>query len=143
METKLDPRVPPALRTWFVIHFWADVLVAVPLFFAPVWSLELLGWEAVNPYTARIVAAALFGIGIESLLGRNADLSAFVAMLNLKVIWSGVTLYGILWTIIEHGQDRPFGSWLILGTFALFHSVWVYWRLRTRTILTQPTPAAG
>ena len=80
METTLDSRVPSSLRTWFVVHFWADILVAVPLFLAPVTLLEALGWQAVDPYAARIVAAALFGIGIESLLGRNGDLSAFVAM---------------------------------------------------------------
>ncbi len=138
METKLDPRVPPSLRTWFVVHFWADILVAVPLFLAPVAMLEALGWQAADPYCARIVAAALFGIGIESLLGRNADLSAFVAMLNLKVIWSGVTLYGILWTIVQDGPGRPVGAWAILATFALFHGLWVYWHLQTRKILAQP-----
>jgi len=68
--------VPKSLRVWFVIHFVADLLFALPLFFAPVFTLKLFGWETVDPATSRLVAAALFGIGIESLLGRNASADA-------------------------------------------------------------------
>jgi hypothetical protein len=56
--------VPPSARTWFVIHFVADVLFAVPLFFFPETTLSLLGWTDVDPAATRLVAAALFGIGI-------------------------------------------------------------------------------
>lgn len=122
--------VPQGLRTWFVIHFVADLLVAIPLFVAPVAVLEAFGWQSVDPYTARIVAAALFGIGIESLLGRNGEASAFIAMLNLKVIWSGVTTLGIAWCLADNAQGRPLAAWGVLAIFLTFHSVWVYWRLR-------------
>ncbi len=132
MSQNEGTEVPKGLRTWFVIHFVADLLVAIPLFVAPVAMLEQFGWQSVDPYTARIVAAALFGIGIESLLGRNADRSAFIAMLNLKVIWSGVTTLGIAWCLMENSQGRPLAAWVVFGVFVTFHSVWVYWRLRLR-----------
>jgi hypothetical protein len=125
-----DPNVPSGLRTWFVVHFWADILVALPLFFMPEQIFEVLGWESVDPYCARIVAAALFGIGIESLLGRHADAATFLAMLNLKVIWSGVTSLGIIWSIAENSQGRPWGAWVVLAVFVIFHAVWLYWRFR-------------
>src|SRR2546426_5283160 len=44
------PMVPSSLRTWFVIHFLADVLFALPLFLAPRWTLSLLGWPAVDKW---------------------------------------------------------------------------------------------
>ncbi len=78
--------VPSSLRTWFVIHFLADVIFALPLFLAPRWTLSLLGWPAVDPLATRLVAAALFGIGIQSLLGRGEGAAAFRALLNLKII---------------------------------------------------------
>jgi hypothetical protein len=69
--------ISKGLRTWFVIHFAIDILFAIPLLVAPVSFLTFLGWTAVDPYTARIVGAALMGIGIESYLGRNAGIEAF------------------------------------------------------------------
>lgn len=79
--------VPRSLRLWFVVHFYADVFAAVPLFLAPRTVQGWLGWTAVDPLATRLVAAALFGIGIESYLARNASLETFRGMLNLKVIW--------------------------------------------------------
>jgi hypothetical protein len=113
-----------------VVHFWADILFALPLFIAPVAVLELLGWRQVDPFTTRLAAAALFGIGIESLLGRNAEIEVFKSMLNLKVIWSATATIGIAWSLLDGVQGRPFFGWAILGIFASFHGLWLYWRLR-------------
>ena len=44
--------------------FIADIVSAVPLFIAPVYCLELLGWPSPDPVATRMVAAALFGIGL-------------------------------------------------------------------------------
>jgi hypothetical protein len=121
--------VPRSLRTWFVIHFVADILFAVPLFLAPVATLRLLGWSAVDPAATRLVAAALFGIGIQSLLGRNEGAETFRAMLSLKVIWSASATLGLLWTQLEGG---PRLGWLLLAIFAGFHVVWVRYRLALR-----------
>jgi hypothetical protein len=123
-----QPReVPAALRTWFVVHFWADILVAVPLFVAPAWLLGGLGWHAVDPATARLVAAALFGIGIQSLLGRREGVATYHAMLGLKVIWSGTATLGLLWFQLDGG---PPAGWGFVAIFAGFHAVWLYWRRR-------------
>ena len=124
--------VPPGLRACFVMHFWADILFALPLFVAPVAVLEMLGWQQVDPYTARLTAAALFGIGIESLLGRNGTVEAFKVMLNLKVIWSATATIGIAWSLCDAVQGRPVFGWVVLAIFGCFHLLWVYWRLRLR-----------
>jgi len=125
--------VPPALRRWFVVHFIADVVAAVPLFVAPVWILGLLGWPAVDPISTRLVAAALFGIGIESYLGRNGSVDAFRAMLNLKVIWSATAALGVLWSQLEGG---PPAGWGVFAIFAGFHLVWLRYRLMLRAEAT-------
>ena len=93
--------VPVALKRWFIIHFAVDVLFALPLFFFPVVFLTFLGWHSIDPFATRIVAAALFGIGIESFIGRNATAQTFKNMLNLKIIWSGTTILGIGLSIIQ------------------------------------------
>lgn len=117
--------VPRGLRRWFVAHFWADISVAVPLFVAPRALLGWLGWSAVDPLASRLVAAALFGIGIQSWLGRNAELAEFRALLSLKVIWSGAASLGLLWSMLEGG---PPAGWLFLAIFVGFNCVWSFYR---------------
>ena len=119
--------VPKALRTWFVIHFWADILFALPLLVAPDAFLRLLGWEMTDPFTARLVGAALIGIGVESLLGRNATAKSFLTMLRLKVLWSGTAVLGILASML---QGAPPLGWAIFGIFVAFNGLWTYWYLR-------------
>lgn len=90
----------------------------------------MLGWAAVDPIATRLVAAALFGIGIESYLGRNAGLQAFRGMLNLKVIWSAAAVIGVIWSQLEGG---PAAGWAVVGIFLAFHAVWLrYWLLLRR-----------
>jgi len=105
-----ETAVPASLRAWFVVHFLVDILFAVPLMLAPVYTLSLFGWQQVDPFTARLVAAALFAIGIESFLGRNADRSNYRAMLNLKIIWSLAAVTGLLLSMFHGAQGSPAGS---------------------------------
>lgn len=123
------PAIPSALRVSFIIHFVADLLFAVPLFVAPKWTLTLLGWQVVDPFTTRIAAAALFGVGIESFLGRDAPLAVYRGMLNLKIIWSLACVLGIGLSLLQGAQARPPMAWGFLLIFVVFHGVWVYWRL--------------
>jgi hypothetical protein len=124
--------VPQSLRTWFVIHFVLDVIFAIPLMAAPVWFLGLLGWQVVDPIAARLVAAALFGIGIESFLGRNAGPQTYRGMLNLKIIWSLGAIIGILVSMLQGAHGQPLAGWGLLAIFAVFNVLWVAWRLKLR-----------
>ena len=117
--------VPASLRTWFVVHFVLDILFALPLLVAPELFLTFFGWKAVDPVSARLVAAALFGIGIQSLLGRNESKETFRAMLNLKVIWSSTATLGIVLSIAQGG---PVLAWLFAIIFGGFCAVWSYYR---------------
>jgi len=56
--------VPSALRRWFVVHFVADLIFAIPLVVAPVATLRAIGWTTVDPVAPRLVGAALTAIGI-------------------------------------------------------------------------------
>lgn len=125
-----DQAVPASLRKWFVVHFAVDVVVAVPLFIAPRALLGLFGWSEIDPTMSRGVAAALFGIGIQSLLGRNADRSVFRAMLALKIVWSTFAMLGIVASLF---QGAPRFAWVFLGVFATFSALWWrYWLLLRR-----------
>ena len=121
--------IPNGLRTWFVIHFVADMLFGIPLLFFPHLLLPLLGWTTYDPLTSRLVGAALMGIGIESLLGRNADADTFRAMLNLKVIWASSALFAIGAGIAEGAAPI---AWIFLIVFFVFWCVWVYYRMALR-----------
>ena len=117
--------VPQSLRRWFVIHFVADIIFAIPLLLIPEIIMPLFGWKVVDPITSRLTGAALLGIGVESLLGRNASRAVFKAMLNLKVIWAAGAVLGIGLGIIV---GSPPAAWLFLAIFTLFLIVWsTYW----------------
>ncbi len=103
--------VPSSLRTWFVIHFLADVIFVLPLFLAPRWTLSLLGWPAVDPLATRLVAAA------------------FRALLNLKIIWSAAATVGLVWSELEGG---PALGWAFAAIFAAFNVLRVRYRLLLR-----------
>jgi hypothetical protein len=122
--------VPQALSTWFVIHFFTDILFAIPLMIAPNWMLSLVGWQTIDPFTARIAAAALFGIGIESYLARNASAESIRSLLNLKIIWSLSVVAGISLSLLEGAQGRPFFAWVTLFIFTSFNLIWIFWRRR-------------
>jgi hypothetical protein len=128
--------VPAPLKKWFVFHFFADILFAIPLFIFPHSFLSLLGWQTVDPFATRIVAAALFGIGIESFLGRNADAHTYKNMLNLKIIWSGAVILGFLLTFIEMSDKSSVAQWLVLMVFVIFHILWWVWRIKIGKQLT-------
>ena len=122
--------VPQSLRLWFVIHFVFDFILGVPLLIAPIWFLTLFGFENPDPFTARLVGAALLGIGGESLLGWNGPIEAFRAMLNLKIIWSLAAIFGIILTLIFN--DGPLMAYVVLLLFAGFSGLWMYYRFLLR-----------
>jgi hypothetical protein len=106
-----------------------DILFAVPLLVAPRFTLTLFGWTTIDPFTARLVGAALVGIGGESLLGRKASAETYRAMLNLKILWSLSAVVGIGASMAEGG---PAMGWAFLGIFGGFCALWIYYRLRLR-----------
>jgi hypothetical protein len=129
MQPIQDNQVPDSLRTWFVVHFVLDFIAAVPLLLAPEILLPILGWEMVDPIASRLVGAAFMGIGVESLLGRNAGREAYLAMLNLKIIWASSASLGLVLGLAAGG---PVINWALLAIFLLFLALWVYYRLRLR-----------
>jgi hypothetical protein len=120
--------IPKGLRFCFVVHFIADVIFAVPLLLFPTEALGFLGWTQIDPFATRLVGAALMGIGIESLLGRNASADAFRAMLNLKIIWSLSAVFGITLSMVQGGP--PVFGWIVLAIFGSFSIVWISYRFR-------------
>ena len=118
------------LRTWFVIHFVADYLFGIPLLIAPVWMLTLFGWQSVDPFTARLVGAALIGIGGASLLERNASTETFRAMLTLKLLWASAAIIGMTASMLM--GNYPLIGWGIVAIFVVFFFIWLYYRLQLK-----------
>lgn len=121
--------VPEALRRAFVIHFAVDLIFAVPLMLLPERLLGFIGWSSIDPVAARLVAAALFAIGIESYLGRDGGTEAYAGMLNLKIIWSLAAVLALALGLLG-GSGPAWALWALLVVFGAFNLLWVYWRLR-------------
>jgi len=126
---KANSEIPATLKGWFVVHFVVDTLIAVPLFIAPVFLLKLLNWQSIDPIMARMVAAALFGIGIESLLCIKLGKDAFMAMLNLKIIWSFAAITGFTIGLLQGLFGYPLVGASLLLIFLAFNILWIYWRI--------------
>jgi hypothetical protein len=71
----------------------------------------------------------LFGIGIESWLGRNSSVESLRGMLRLKVIWSAAAATGTLWSLLAGG---PAAGWFVFAIFLGFHGVWLRYLLLLR-----------
>jgi hypothetical protein len=119
------------LERWFVIHFMIDVAVGLPLLIAPQLVLNLIGFETAKSWMARIIAAALMGIGVESWLGRKASKEGYFGMLRLKIIWSGAVVMGLVMSLLSGEIDLLRGG-IMMGIFMAFNLVWVYWLLKLR-----------
>ncbi len=115
--------VPSSLRLWFLSHFIVDYLFAIPLFIAPYFTLSFFGWQTIDPFSTRLVAAALFAVGGISFFSRNAPFPVYRNILVLKIIWSLSAILGIFITLM---QGAPFFGWIVLFTFLLFSCVWIY-----------------
>ena len=122
------------LRKWFLIHFTIDIAAAVPLVLIPETVLSHLGWETIDPIATRLVAAALFAIGIESYRGRNTGIQAYISMLNLKITWSTVAIFGIILSLIQGLESDNFFLWMLGVIFVIFNLVWIYWRSRINKV---------
>ena len=132
--------VPQSLRIMFVIHFVADMVFAIPLFVAPQAFLALFGWTSVDPVVSRVVAAALVGIGGESLWGRKADLASFRTMCRLKILWSATACLGFILSLI---QGAPWGTWIFLAIFVAFCATWTTFFFKLRAMpVPAPAPAS-
>ncbi len=121
----ISPDVPPALRRWFVAHCIVDVVFAIPLMVTPTLFLEAVGIQSQDTVLPRLVAAALFAIGLQSWVGRNEGRDAFRAMVNLKIIWASAAVAGMVWSLAD-GADAV--VWAFIAPFAAFLGVWVYYR---------------
>ncbi|MDG1950308.1 MAG: hypothetical protein P8J32_05855 [bacterium] len=117
-------QVSGRLRWWFKVHFLVDYLFAIPLFFAPVWALGLLGVDVSDPLFVRLFAAALFGIGGVSMLVQKESLEVYRAMLKLKIIWSSAAIAAFVWAMFTNPPSL--GLFLGFGAFTVFFFIWRY-----------------
>lgn len=93
-------------------------------------TLEFFGVHGENFLMARLVGAALLGIGGVSLLANQKGLESYNSLLSLKIIWSTAAIIAISFSIID---GAPNSVWLILFIFVVFSIVW----LRYKVHLTQ------
>ncbi len=117
--------VPKSLRTWFLVHFVVDMIFAIPLMLAPVFTLSLFGFNNIEVVTVRLVSAALFGIGGTSLLMHKKGIESFETMLDLKIVWAVMAMVGLIWTWLD---SRICGIWILVAAFAVFLVVWLYYK---------------
>ena len=115
--------IPPNLKIWFTIHFLVDTVLAIPLIIFPGWILHLFGFTVIIPTLARLVGAALLGIGVTSLFTKTKE--QFEIMLTLKIVWSLTAIMGLLWSIAE---GAPGALWAVVIIFILFLGIWMYYK---------------
>jgi hypothetical protein len=115
--------VPKGLRIWFLIHFIVDMLIAFPLIFQPQWIGNLMGIPLLEPITARLVGAALIGIGGASLFTHSQE--DYNLMLSLKIVWSISAIIGLLLSL---ASGAPQSIWTLVVLFSIFSSIWLYYK---------------
>src|SRR3989344_5832523 len=117
-------QIPNSLRTWFIIHFVVDIVFAIPLLFFTEQFLQYLHFSIDNLIFARLVGAALIGIGGVSFVMHKEGVEVYKVMLILKLLWSGSAIFAIGISLIQGTQKV---TWLFLVTFMIFFIVWGYY----------------
>lgn len=123
----MSAEVPKSLRVWFMVHFIVDMIFAIPLMVNPVWFLGLFGFNLIDPLTARLVGAALIGIGGESFFMNKKGIESYHVLLTLKILWSVSAVVAIGLSIFQGG---PKSEWLFLAIFFVFSIIWIYYKRR-------------
>ena len=121
--------ISTSLRIWFLVHFVLDIAFAIPLLFFTGQFLTALGFQTGDPLPARLVGAALVGIGGASLAMHKKGVEAYRAMLTLKLLWSGSAILALA---VALPQNQSAAVWLLLTVFALFFFIWAYYFRRLR-----------
>lgn len=114
-------KIPKSLKTWFIIHFIVDLIFAIPLLFFPEWILGIFGLPIIQTVMARLVGAALIGIGGVSFWIRNEGVEVYKALLKLKLLWSSSAILGIGLSLFA-GESQLL--WIVLIIFAAFFGLW-------------------
>lgn len=117
--------VSKGLRNWFKLHFVIDMVFALPLLFAPAWTLTLLGLDVTGTLTARLVGAALIGIGGASLWMHKGSKAQFLTMLELKLLWSGSAMVALLLALAGGAPLHSTGAIFLI--FLIFFFVWLHY----------------
>lgn len=118
-------KISKSLETWFLIHFALDYLFGIPLLFAAAWTTSLFGFSTENLLFARMIGAALLGIGGISFIAHKAGIEVYKNLLTMKLIWSGTAIIALIISIVE---GAPKATWLFFGIYAFFFFLWLYYR---------------
>lgn len=118
---------PKSLRFWFKVHFAADMIFGLPLLFFPQKTLGFFNFQSELDLTARLVGAALIGIGGVSLLANDKGMESYQTLLSLKIIWSQAALLAILLSILN---GAPKEAWIFFIIFAAFSALWITYKIK-------------
>ena len=125
----MSSKVPQSLRIWFLIHSFIDISFAIPLLFFPSLILGMLNIVTTETITARLVGAALIGIGGASFFSYKKSKESYDILLTLKILWSVTALIALALSLYAGAQNT---LWLIVGIFAIFSAVWIYYKIKLR-----------
>ncbi|MEE8340621.1 MAG: hypothetical protein V3R52_00840 [Candidatus Neomarinimicrobiota bacterium] len=123
--------IPKSLQRWFIVHFVVDIIFAIPLIFFPLWILGLFGLPASESVMARLVGAALIGIGGASFFSYKRTKESYDILLTLKLLWSSSAVLALVLAVVS---GAPNIIWLIILIFVIFFFLWLYYKNRLKKI---------
>ncbi len=121
--------VPKSLRIWFLLHFIADLFFAIPLILFPKIILNVLEINSTAIPLARLVGAALVGIGGASFFSYKKSKESYNILLTLKILWSITAILGLIVSIVQ-GSSKLL--WIVVSAFSIFAIVWIYFKIKLK-----------
>jgi hypothetical protein len=120
-------KISKSLQVWFKLHFIVDVIFAIPLIFFPGWFMGLLSLPVENLFLARVIGAALLGIGGASIFCKKKE--HYEIMLILKIIWSVSAILVLVYSAIV---ENSFVFWILALIFLIFSVTWIYYKFKRK-----------
>lgn len=126
-----DQRIPPGLKTTFLIHFIITGIVGVQHVVAPRWWTDLAGMEIAITVTWRVIGAAVIGFAVSSWFAYKAELWEQVRIVVImEIVWSVIAAVVITWGIVVEGA--PPLEWLNVALLTGFTFLFTFYFLKMK-----------
>jgi hypothetical protein len=133
------------LRTTFWVHAFVALVIGIALVLAPVWTMDLLGWDLLEPPLMQLYGVTIIALGVSSLLAALAHRWEEVRVVAYtEVFFTAAAVLMFLYLMFISDAAIPGLTWALAILYALFFVAFGYFALQERAkthAVEPPKPA--
>lgn len=129
------------LRTTFWFHAFVAIVMGAAMILAPVWTMNLLGWDLLEPPLLQLYGVTLMALGVSSLLAALAHHWEEVRVVAYtEVFFTSAAILMFVYLMFFSDAAIPRLTWALAILHALFFVAFGYFTLQERARLQTVEP---